>query len=113
MPIENRKFERVSFSCQTKVMFDRREFEALSEDLSLNGVSVHTDRRLPVGKRALISLYVPSVATGLPILINGVVAREKKQGLAFKFDSLDCETFSLLRTVVNRKSMHCYNSLEI
>jgi hypothetical protein len=113
MPIHNRKFERVSFACQTKVMFDQREFEALSEDLSLNGVSVHTDYRLPVGKRALISLYVPSAASGLPIIINGVVARRKEQGLAFKFDSLDCDTFSLLRTVVNRKSSLCYNSLEI
>lgn len=106
MPDHNRRFERVGFACQAKVMFDHHYFVALTEDLSLNGLSLRTDYQLSVGKRASLSLNIPSVTRGSPITIEGVVARKMEHALAFEFKSLDHETFSFLRTVIIRKSMY-------
>jgi hypothetical protein len=91
-----RKFERCSFACTTEVLFDNKYFECLSEDISLNGLSTLTEHRLPVGKAASLLLYLPNTNKGQPIRIESTVARNKSNGLAFKFKSFDQEAFTLL-----------------
>lgn len=101
----NRRYQRVGLACRSNVMMDNYCFSAVTEDLSLNGVSILTDQRLPVGKKASITLDLPAVSISSPVTINGVVTRNKADGLAFEFKSLNQETFALLRTVISRK-MH-------
>ena len=99
----NRKYQRIGLACRSNVTMDNYCFSAVTEDLSLNGLSILTDQRIPVGKKASISLDLPTVSMSSPITISGVVARNKADGLAFEFTSLNHETFALLRSVINRK----------
>lgn len=104
MPMGDRKFERIQFVTTAKVMVDNDSINALTEDLSLTGVLIHTDHLIPVGKRVTVSLNLPSASIGSPIIIDSVVIRNSLHNVAFQFKSLDHETFSYLKTVIVRKS---------
>ena len=98
-----RRFERVDISFQSRFAVDEQVHTAVTENLSLNGLSLFTNIRLPVGKRVSISMYHPLFTGDSPITIDGVVARNHLQGLAFEFISPDRETSSLLNTVIRSK----------
>jgi len=110
MPINNRKFERIRFSSPTMVMIDNDCLLALTEDLSLSGVLISTDHQIPVGKRAAVTLNLPSVSRSSPVTLDCVVVRKNEQSVAFQFSSLDHDTFSFLKTVIDRKSPHHQNA---
>jgi hypothetical protein len=111
-----RKFERCNFVCTTEVLFDNKYFECITEDVSLNGLTVRTEHRLPVGKPASLLLYLPNNAKRQPIRIESIVTRVKSNGLAFQFKSLDQSFFTLLvssaKTIIHRagseKIAACY-----
>jgi hypothetical protein len=103
MATGNRRCERVEIACQSSVAVDELEYMAVTENLSINGLSVFTNVRLPVGKRVSISMYHPLFTGALPITIDGVVARNHQQGMAFEFISPNRETSSLLNTVIRSK----------
>jgi len=102
--MRNRKFNRIRLESQAKVMFGNQSFEALTENLSLNGLFIRTDRRIPVGNKAAISFNLPSASRSSTVTVDGVVVRNDVHGLAFQFKSLDHDSFSYLKTVINRKS---------
>jgi PilZ domain len=104
MPMGDRKFERIQFVSPAKVMVDNDCFNALTEDLSLTGVLIHTDHLIPVGKRVTVCLNLPSASIGSPIIIDSVVVRNSVDNVAFQFKSVDHDTFSYLKTVIVRKS---------
>ncbi len=102
--MRNRKFNRIRYESQAMVMIGEQTFEALTENLSVNGLFIRTDRRVPVGNRAEITFNLPSASRSSTMTINGVVVRNDVHGLAFQFRSLDHDSFSHLKTVINRKS---------
>ena len=104
MPVSKRKFERIRLSSSTMVMVDHHGFAAMTEDLSLSGVLIRTDHRIPVGKRVTVSLDFPSVSRSTPVSIDCVVVRNNVHSVAFQFKSVDHDTFSFLKTVIARKS---------
>ena len=104
MPMGTRKFDRIHIVSKTMVMINNHNFEALTEDLSLNGVLIHTEHQIPVGKMASVSLSLPSVSRSTPVTIDGVVVRNNEQSVAFQFKSVDHDTFSFLKTVIERNS---------
>jgi hypothetical protein len=83
-----------------------QSFEASTENLSLNGLFIRTEKRLPVGKRAEILFVLPSASRSSEISVKGSVVRYDDDGMAFQFGSLDQESFSLLKTVINRKALN-------
>ena len=104
MPLGTRSFDRVHIVAKTMVIIDNHNFEALTEDLSLNGVLIHTDHQIPVGQIASVTLNLPSVSRSTPVTIDGVVVRNNRQSVAFQFKSVDHDTFSFLKTVIERNS---------
>jgi hypothetical protein len=102
--VRNRKFNRIRFESQAMVMTGEQEFEASTENLSLNGLFIRTERKIPDGERAEIKINVPSASRSPFITVDGVVVRHDDHGLAFQFKSLDQDSFSYLKTVINRKS---------
>ena len=103
MTATNRRFERVDIAFQSRFAVDEHVYAAVTENLSSNGLSLFTNIRLPVGKRVSISMYHPLFTDGSPITVDGVVARNHLQGMAFEFVSPDRETSSLLNTVIRSK----------
>jgi hypothetical protein len=100
----DRKFNRIRFESQATVRMADQSFEALTENLSLNGLYLRTDRQLPLGRRASISLNLPSASTSSTITVDGEVVRNDINGMAFQFKSMDFELFSHLKTVIGRKA---------
>jgi hypothetical protein len=88
------------------VKTEGQSFEASTENLSLNGLFIRTENRLPVGNRAEILFVLPSASRGSEISVNCAVVRYDDDGMAFQFGSLDQESFSLLKTVINRKALN-------
>jgi hypothetical protein len=101
-----RKFNRIRFESQAMIMTGEQAFEVSTENLSLNGLFVRTDQKMLKGERAEIRINVPSASRSPFLTVDGEVVRNDNHGLAFQFKSLDHDSFSYLKTVINRKSPH-------
>jgi hypothetical protein len=101
-----RRFDRVQFESQAMVKTGGQSFEASTENLSLNGLFIRTEKRLPVGNRAEVMFVLPSASRSSEISVNGAVVRYDNDGMAFQFGSLDHDSFSLLKTIINRKAQN-------
>ncbi len=102
--MRNRRFNRIRFESLAMVKTVGQSFEASTENLSLNGLFIRTERHLPVGNRAEVMFTLPSASRSSPIAVNCVVVRNDVHGMAFQFGSMDQDSFSRLKTVINRKS---------
>src|SRR5512138_1963636 len=105
--MQERKFRRVNFVSRAIVMIGNQRFEALTKDLSLDGLFVSTDHHMPIGQVASISLNMPSISRSSDVIVDGIVVRNSVRGVGFRFKSLGHETFSYLKTVINRKPLTC------
>ena len=99
-----RKFERIHFESRAMIKTRGESFEAVTENLSVTGLLLRTERRLTVGNRAEIMFILPSASRSSVFTVNGVVIRYDVHGMAFQFGSLDQDSFTRLKTVINRKS---------
>ena len=102
----NRRFERIQYESQAMVKTGEQSFAASTENLSLNGLFIRTEKRLPVGNRAEIMFVLPCVSSSCAFSVNGAVVRYDTDGMAFQFGSLDEDSFSLLKTIINRKALN-------
>lgn len=98
-----RNFKRVHIVSKANVMTADQYFEAVTANISVNGLYVSTDQLLPVGKLAEITLNIPSVSESSFVNVIGEVVRSDFNGLAFKFKSVDLNTFSRLRKVIAQR----------
>lgn len=108
--MRNRRFNRIRFESQAMINTGGQSFEAITENLSLNGLFIRTEKHLPVGNRAEILFKLPSASRSSPITVNCTVVRNDVHGMALQFGSLDQDSFSRLKTVINRK---CPNRLKM
>jgi hypothetical protein len=104
--LPNRRFDRIQFESQAMVKTGRQSFEASTENLSLNGLFIRTEKRLPLGNRAEILFVLPTASRSSEISVNGAVVRYGSNGMAFQFGSMDQDSFSLLKTIINRKALN-------
>ena len=100
----NRRFRRVQFESKAMVRTLNLSFEAYTENLSVNGLFIRTERQLPIGNRAEILLQIPSASSNPSFTAHVKVVRSDVHGIAFQFGSLDHDSFSRLQTVINKKS---------
>lgn len=100
----NRRFRRVQFESKAMVRTLNQSFEAYTENLSVNGLFIRTERRLPIGNLAEVLLQIPSASSNSSFTAQVNVVRSDVHGIAFQFLSLDHDSFSRLQTVVNKKS---------
>jgi hypothetical protein len=100
----NRRFDRIRFESLARVNTGEQSFEAFTGNLSLNGLFIRTEKRLPVGNRAEIMFVLPSTSRSSAISVNGVLVRNDIDGIAFQFGSLDQDSFSRLKIIINRKA---------
>lgn len=105
--MENRKCKRVHFVCQAEVVTSGQWFEAVTDNISICGMFIRTDHRMPVGVMAVISLNLNKTHIGD---VNGVVVRSDNKGLAVQFRSFDMDSFNHIKTLVHRPPSYFYNS---
>jgi len=107
--MHTRMSKRTPFVSKVMVMADGQSFAASTIDLSVAGIFLRTSHHIPVGHKASISLNVPSASRSSIVNLDGFVVRNDFHGIGIKFKTLDHETFSHLRTVINNKKPLLYH----
>jgi len=94
-----RKFSRVEFKIVATVKHGQRQFVGAVSNLSLGGVFLATDQRLPVGEIADIVIALDDQPEN-SVEMAGKVARVTDDGIAFNFDKIDYDSFIHLKNLV-------------
>ena len=102
MDKERRKKTRVNFTTEVIVKTDKSEIaaEANSEDISLKGIFIRTETKIPVGTPCEMEILLTGTSTRLALRINGVITRQDEYGLGIAFDSMDLDSFMHLKNIV-------------
>jgi hypothetical protein len=99
---EKRKKTRVHF--ETHVVIKTRDSEiraeADSEDISIKGVFVKTQDKIPEGTPCDLEILLTGSSTRLALTIKGTITRQEKNGLAIGFESMDLDSFMHLKNVI-------------
>ncbi len=102
MEEERRTRTRVDFTTQVIVKTDESEIvaEANSEDISIKGLFVNTEERIPVGTPCDIEILLTGTSTRLALTIKGIITRQDASGLGIAFDSMDLDSYVHLKNIV-------------
>ena len=102
MEEERRTRTRVHFMTQVIVKTDESEIvaEANSEDISIKGLFVNTEERIPVGTPCDIEILLTGTSTRLALTIKGIITRQDASGLGIAFDSMDLDSYVHLKNIV-------------
>ncbi|MCX7821862.1 MAG: PilZ domain-containing protein [Syntrophobacterales bacterium] len=98
---EQRRFTRVIFHAKaeisTKVSIS---ISGEVKDLSLKGAFIVSNEKLPVGQKVEISLQLPGSEPSISISVKGKVVRTTPEGMGIDFESMDIDTFYVLKEIV-------------
>jgi len=99
---DKRKRTRVHFETQVVLKTGVSEIMAgaNSSDISMKGMFVSTDEKIPVGTPCDIEIVLSGTTSRLALNIEGVVARLDKGGLGITFNSMDVDSYLHLKNIV-------------
>jgi hypothetical protein len=102
MAEERRKKTRVQFTTQVIVKTEESEIvtEANSEDISIKGIFVNTEKKIPAGTSCDVKILLTGTSTRLALNIKGVITRQDETGLGIVFDSMDLDSYIHLKNIV-------------
>jgi hypothetical protein len=99
--MEKRHFSRVDYHIHAVISCDGEIIQADVENLSLKGMLVRSERMLPVGKQAGITIVLANSTPPVEIHLNGLVVRAQEGELGFTFDRIELDSFVHLRNIVS------------
>ncbi len=106
---EKRKHHRVSFPARIQVLLDMDGKEIAlkgsSQDLSLRGIFVETDRDFDMGTRCLVKVFLAGGLDEVELQMQGTVVRQTPNGIGVEFNSMDVDTYSHLKNIVMYNTM--------
>ncbi len=89
---------RSKFNCAVSIETDKLSFKSVrSRDISLNGIFVETNEKLPVGHECTLTIILDN---SINIDIQGKVTRAASDGLGITFISMNIESFGHLKQIV-------------
>jgi len=101
---DKRKRTRVHFETQVVLKTDVSEIkaDANSSDISIKGMFITTDEKIPAGTPCDIEIVLSGTTSRLALNIEGVVARQDldKDGLGITFNSMDVDSYFHLKNIV-------------
>ena len=102
MDSERRNGTRVRFEARVVVRTNETEVTARagSRDVSLQGLYIATDERLPPGTPCEVEIRLNGSSLLLSIRAQGRVARSDAGGLGIEFESFDPDSYFHLRNLV-------------
>ena len=80
-----RQFSRVPFHVGATVKTAERQFQGNVENLSMHGMFLVTNERLPVGEMVDITISLSGISPEIAITLNAKVCRLDDDGLGFTF----------------------------
>lgn len=99
---DKRKRTRVHFETQVILKTDVSEIKlgANSSDISMKGMFISTDEKIPAGTPCNIEIVLSGTTSKLALNIKGMIARQDKDGLGIAFDSMDVDSYFHLKNIV-------------
>ena len=99
---ERRGKTRVHFKTQVTLKADESKIvsEANSKDISIKGMFVNTEKKMPVGTPCDIEILLTGTSTRLALSIKGIVTRQDATGLGVSFDSMDIDSHFHLKNII-------------
>ena len=99
---ERRGKTRVHFKTQVTLKADESKIvsEANSKDISIKGMFVNTEKKMPVGTPCDIEILLTGTSTRLALSIKGIVTRQDVSGLGISFDSMDIDSHFHLKNII-------------
>ncbi len=101
---EKRKFSRVPFSTRIDVVMDphgdKTKLSLNSDNLSLRGAFVQTEKKFQQGTACNIIIYLTGSIEDIKLQIQGKVARQDNAGIGIVFDVMDVDTYTHLKNIV-------------
>ncbi|HKL00484.1 MAG TPA: PilZ domain-containing protein [Desulfotignum sp.] len=101
---DRRRHSRVDFATRIQVLLDKdgqqEELEGHSKDLSLKGIFVSTDKRFAPGTRCVVKICLTGTVEKIELVMKARVVRQTSLGIGIVFDSMDVDTYSHLKNIV-------------
>lgn len=107
-----RKFSRVPFRVNATVKTADRQFYGNVENLSMNGMLLVTEERLPEGEPAEITIVLSGTSPELFVGFSGRVSREAQNGIAFSFEKIDLDSYTHLKNIIAYNSEDAEKAME-
>jgi hypothetical protein len=99
--MEKRRFTRVDFVINALVKYDATAFRGEVENLSLHGIFIKTDQRMPLDTTADITICLAELEPEILINLSAKAVRIDDGGIGFKFDRIDVDSFTHLRSIIS------------
>ena len=102
MSKERRKKTRVHFETQVILRSGTSEISSNvnSKDISVKGMFVRTDKKLPIGASCDIQILLTGTTNNLFLNLKGRVVRHDDSGLGLDFDSIDVDSYMHLKNLL-------------
>jgi len=99
---EKRRHIRVDFATRVVINAGSVQIEVPgdSRDLSLKGVFINTEQKLPVDTRCSVRIFLSCGFDEVELKMKAKVARVDDHGLGISFDSMDLDTYTHLRNIM-------------
>jgi hypothetical protein len=98
--MSTRQFSRVPFHVAATIRTPERQFQGSVENLSMRGMFLVTDERLPMGDQVDITMVLTGTSPEISIAFNGTVCRVADNGLGFFFDKIDLDSYTHLKNII-------------
>ncbi|HEX9078050.1 MAG TPA: PilZ domain-containing protein [Desulfuromonadaceae bacterium] len=98
--MSTRKFSRVPFRVTATISASDRQFQGNVSNLSMRGMFLVTDERLPEGEPVDITMALAGTSPEITISFNGAVSRVADDGLGFFFDKIDLDSYTHLKNII-------------
>ena len=74
--------------------------EGSSRDLSLNGIFVTTDHKIPLQSPCRVKILLSGMKPPLFLEMEGRIVRSDASGMAITFESMDLDSYTHLKNIV-------------
>jgi PilZ domain len=101
LAMNKRRFTRVEFAIGAVIEFDGEAFEGRVENISLRGIFIRTDRRVPLGTYVDITINLYSLEPDRGVMLHARSARVDDEGVGFEFHAMDSDSFAHLYGIVS------------
>ncbi|MDD5285041.1 MAG: PilZ domain-containing protein [Desulfuromonadaceae bacterium] len=99
--MSTRKFSRVRFNVEATIRAGERQFQGGVENLSMTGMFLVTDERLPEGEAVDITIILTGTSPPISVDFNGRVSRVIGNGMGFVFEKIDLDSYMHLKNIVS------------
>ncbi|BCO09370.1 hypothetical protein GF1_17460 [Desulfolithobacter dissulfuricans] len=102
---ERRQATRIRFESRVRIHLNSGELEATADtrDISLKGLYIRSEEKLPVGTRCSLDIDLTGPGSKLICSLTGVICRHDASGMGIHFQEMNADTFIHLKSFIKLK----------